>query len=792
MAWICTAPPTRRAQEKSGRGLCLGFNRYQQIGASSFYKKRRVRLRCDVHDVYGLRLTRWWLQRCSGASPVAVDRNSGLQSPGIRVVGDVVLPAPPQLSDDGECPLSVYCWGNQKVSATSKSQCTNCAILPHLNWSLGDLLSLGRIEYLEIDGAGLSPTPAEWQSCLAFSRGVKEFRINAGAVPLNELLSFLYSNGSTLQSVKISGVTLPRLQVFALAPRIEKMVLRNVTVHPQPVVVVNLSNEGRPPAASQLCKRVPLSDLAALQNLHKLDLMNCKANFDCAGIGRCTLLRSLFLSGCNISDGDVEAIGELRQVEELSLARTRVTNVRPLASAESLRVLLLTNTMVNSAGIEGLQKLPDLIRLDLSSTPITDVNCLSTSSSLTYLNLSKTGVAAEGIQELRRLATLEHLVLNETSVRSVSFLANAQSLKALSLQSTLVDTNGIDGFRRLKTLQDLCLAHTRVTRVTELQHCDHLWRIDLQGTLVDEDGIAGLELLPSLRVLYLSRTDVGDLSLVLESKSLEQLEVKFSRVSRMNPFSGVSRKSPLKEVVLTHCDATDVNDLGLCEGLRVLHLRSTKVTTEGIAGLRDAQNLHEVDLSETGVTDIAPLLGCCQMRTLILYKTMLRSIDGVEALRNLQRLDVAETQVSSIKGLGQCKHLEVLDVSNTPVDDEGFRGIEGAQSLKAVSLSFTPVTQLGALGRCAHLEEVQAQSCPVTSEGLVGLEKAFRLTKLNLSYTRIQGNIERFAICQSLQTLNVKFTDVPLEEVQHVEMCLPRCCVMNDAAVRTKKDVTLT
>lgn len=793
LAWICAAPQTRRAQERSSHGLRLGVNRYQRERTSSFRKQRRVRLCCDVNDVYGLRLTRWWLQRCSGVSSDDAGAGGDAQSQGIQVGGGIVLRAPPKLSENAECPLSVCCWGNRKASAASKSEVATTASVSQLDCSFGDLLSLGRIECLEINGAALPPTPVEWQSCLAVSSGVEELRIKAGMVPLNELLSFLYSNGSTLQTIEVAGVALPRLQIFALAPRIEEVVLRNVTVHPQSVIVIGDPSSGsQPPGSAQSSTRVPLSDLTFLQGLRKLDLRNCKADFDCTGIGRCTFLRFLLLNGCSITDADMEPIGQLRRVEELLLARTQVTNVRPLAAIEGLKFLLLSNTMVNSAGIEGLQTLPNLTRLDLSSTPITDVNCLSTSDSLAHLNLSKTAVTDEGIQDLHRLATLEQLILDETGIHNVSFLSSSPSLKKLSLRSTLVDASGIDGFCRLKTLRDLCLAHTRVTRVTELQHCEGLWRIDLQGSLVDADGIAGLELLPSLRVLSLTQTNVTDLGLILTSKSLERLEMKLSCVSEPNPFSAVAKESPLKEVVLTHCDVADVNDLGLCEGLSVLNLWSTKVTSEGITGLREAKNLQEVDLAETEVTEITPLLSCRQLCTLTLYKTALQSLDGIEALSNLQRLDVAKTQVSSIRGLGQCRNLEILNISYTPVDDEGLRGIERAQSLRAILLSFTSVTRLGILGHCTHLEELHAQSCPVTSEGLEGLEKALCLTKLNLSYTNIQDNIARFVACQRLQKLNVKFTNVPYEEVQYVEMCLPHCRVMNDAAVRVKKGVILT
>ncbi|KPA78867.1 hypothetical protein ABB37_05938 [Leptomonas pyrrhocoris] len=792
MSWICTAPLTRRSQEKSTRGLRLGLNRYQQVEAFSFRKLRRLRLRCDISDVYGLRLARWWLQKCTDFSPSDADPSGGPECQSVQVGDGLVLRAPLKFSASAEFSLSVHCWGDRKASAATRSGCASTAAVPELNCSLGDLLSLGRIDCVEINGATLPPTPAEWQSCLAFSRGVEEFCLKVGSVPLNELLSFLYSNGSTLQAIEVVGVALPRLQMLALAPRIEEVVLRNVAIHPQSVVVIDSTSAGQPPRPALPSTRVPLSDLEALQGLKKLDLMNCKADLDCTGIERCTLLHSLLFSGCSITDADVESIGKLRRVEELFLARTRITNVRPLAAVEDLKFLVLSNTMVNSAGIEGLQTLPNLTRFDLSSTPITDVNCLSKSRSLVYLNLSKTAVTSEGMQELQHLATLEQLVLNETAIRNVSFLSNARSLKTLSLQSTLVDTAGIDGFRRLKSLQNLCLAHTRVTKVTELQHCENLWRIDLQGSLVDEDGVAGLELLPSLRALSLSQTDVADIGRILASRSLEQLEVKLSRVSKHNPFGAVTKDSPLREVVLTHCDATDVNNLGLCAELSVLNLWSTKVTSKGIAGLRDAKSLREADLAETELTDITPLLSCSQLRTLILYKTALHTIEGVEALCNLRRLDVAETQVSSIKGLEQCKLLEILNISSTLVDDAGFKGIERAQSLKAILLSFTRITQLGALGNCTHLKELHAQSCPVTSEGLAGLEKAFRLVKLNLSYTKIEGNIARFVGCPQLQKLNVKFTSVSYEEVHYVEMCLPHCRVMNDASERTKKGVKLT
>lgn len=789
-AWVCSSPQARRSRERSSRGLRLSANQYKDAGLNAARRGRRPRLRCDINDVQGMLLCRWWLQRCSGASQPAPSATSAAEEAAATALGTVRLRPPPRLSRYMECPLSVCCWGNRHASAAAKNELASTIDVPRLNCSLGELLSLGHIECVEVNGATLAPTPPEWLSCLAVARGVEELTIKAATLPLNELLSFLYSSATTLRVVEVAGIALPRLQMFALAPRIEELLLHNVTVHPHAVVAIGNANgpaNGAPPSS-----RIPLSDLATLPHLRKLDLSNCKGDFDCAGIGQCGFLRSVHLSGCNVKDGDMAYLGQLPRVEELLLSRTRITGVNSLATGKSLRFIQLSNTQLCSEGLVGLETLPCLTRLDLSSTSVSDVNCLGESQSITYLNLAKTRVTSEGITGLAHLPTLEHLMLNDNAVRDVSFLAEARSLRTLSLQSTLVDSNGLHGFGRLQTLQDLTLAHTRVTDVTELKQCFNLWRLDLQGSLVDHAGIVGLEMLPKLRVLLLSQTDVASLEVILHSASLEQLEVKFSRVTKEAAFLGVTKTSALTGVILTHCGVTDVNDLGACAQLRLLNMWSTQVTSEGIVGLGDAASLQEVDLAETCVTDISPLLRCAKIHTLILYKSPLTSIDGVGALQLLRRLDIAETPVTSVRCLATCKNLEVLNISNTAVDDAGFDGIGQAQSLRAVLLSFTTITHLGQLGECSKLEELHAQSCPVTSEGLVGLERATRLVKLNLSYTKIQGGIRRFTCCHKMVKLNVKFTEVPFDEVTDVERDLPTCRVMNDAAQRMAKDVTLT
>ncbi|KAG5471383.1 hypothetical protein LSCM1_01467 [Leishmania martiniquensis] len=788
-AWISSSPRARRSMEKSSQGLYLSLNRFKDEAPSSSRRGKRPRLRCDISDAHGMRLCRWWLLRCSGASRPAsstacvVEATSASGTAGLRL--------PPKFSKYMACPLSVCCWGNRHASAAAKNETASSIDVPRLRCSLGELLSFGCIECVEINGSALCPTPLEWLSYLAVAHGVEELRIKASAVPLNDLLSLLRSSAATLRVVEMTAIALPQLQIFALAPRIEGLLLHDVTVHPHSVVAVENEEgqgNGQPTPPSN---RARLSDLAALQQLRRLDMTRCKVDLDCAGISRCCLLRALHLSGCDVKDSDIPHLGQMPCVEELFLVRTHVTNVQALGAGKGLRFIQLSHSPVDSDGLDGLQTLPYLTRLDLSSTLVSDVNYLGQSQSLVYLNLAATCVTSEGITGLSRLRTLEHLILSNNNVRDVSFLADAHSLRTLSLQSTLVDSAGLEGFGRLQTLQDLSLAHTRVTNVTELQRCCNLWRLDLQGSLVDQAGIVGLERLPKLRVLLLSQTDVSSLELILKSASLQQLEVNFSRVNGESPFFGVTKGSALTDVTLTHCDVFGVNDLGLCKELRQLNMWSSKVTSEGIAGLHEAKSLQEVDLAETAVTDISPLLSCTKIQALILYKSSLRSLDGIGALQQLRRLDIAETPVSSIRSLSACKRLEVLNISSTAVDDDGFQGIEQAQSLKVVLMSFTAITRLGQLGQCSQLEELHAQSCPVTSEGLVGLERARHLIKLNLSYTKIQGGIQALAKCHRLLKLNVKFTEVPYDDVSYVERHLPLCRVMNDAVQRIAKDVTL-
>lgn len=792
LSWVCSSPRCRRAAEQSDQGIFLGSNQFQIVEAPAERGVRRYRLQCHVRDTVEISLTKWWLQRCTDDIPRGEQwKVSDFSSTHMDTSN--ALPFSALLYYRSRYRLLLVYWGSQHSTATKDEGMGDIAS-KRARCSLGELFSLGQVERLELIHGALAATPQELRSYLARPRGLSELCVKNTSVPFGDLLTLLYANGATLNFIEAVGIALPRLQLLALCPHVKELVLRGVSIHPQALVIIpadHKANSSTPVTPTPVLDEVPISDLVVLKRLQRLDLSNSKKPLNLNGASCCASLRILNLSGCHITDSDICHLSRLPCIEDLLMARTRVTNVHPLCSCMSIKFLQLSNTLVDSQGICGLELLPNIIRLDLSFTLVSDINCLGKSKSLLYLNVSKTAVTTDGIRGLGNLAALEQLILNDNAIRDVSFLSGAVSLKILLLQSTLVDSDGITGLGRLQVLQDLCLAHTRVDKVMELKSCRSLRRLDLQGSLATTAGVAEIWRLPQLQILLLSHTDVSSLRMVLQSRSLRQLEVKQSHVTDGTAFEGITAESTLTDVTVTHSVLTSVNPLGQCRSLRSLNMWSSKITSAGITGLRLATALQTVDLAESAVSDITPLLSCSNLQSLILYKSPLVCVEGLGKLPFLKRLDIADTLVRSVSCLGCSKRLEVLNISSTDVDDAGFEGIERIRSIRVVLLSFTKVSQLGILGQCPRLEELYAQSCPVTAEGLVGLESAKQLIKVNLSYTNINGGISRFGGCTKLLKFNVKLTNVPLSEIDYLSNCLPHCRITNDAAQRLAKDVMI-
>jgi len=197
-------------------------------------------------------------------------------------------------------------------------------------------------------------------------------------------------------------------------------------------------------------------------------------------------LKRLNLRGTRVSDGALEVVSHLIELEALEIANTSITDngLDFLITLTSLKELSLGPRRLSDGLLEVLRLLPTLTYLDLSGPRVTDrpdvvsgnrtgesgamderkARAIAELKELRVLKLGYSNISADGLKILSSLNQVEKLGLEACTRiddRATTELVNWKSLKYVDLQETKVTKKGLETLR--KTRPDLlvlgpCLA----------------------------------------------------------------------------------------------------------------------------------------------------------------------------------------------------------------------------------------------------------------------------------------------------------------------------------------------
>lgn len=392
-------------------------------------------------------------------------------------------------------------------------------------------------------------------------------------------------------------------------------------------------------------------------------------------------LRDLGLSGPGVTDAVLLKLPDIVQLESLDVRTAAITELglQSLQAQSNLRSVSFQACALFSRDCEpAMKRLTELPHLDSLSF----ISCRLSEKSLEVLS---------GARSLTQL----HLV--DVNISEATILALRQANPALNVHLGWGTTDF--GLQRIPenffpSVQDMPQVNGLAFRkpcgsdavLATLRDARSLTHLQLSECPVSDEGLGNLRNLTSLTYLNL----VG----------LRTSETLAPAASQQPGSSGpVPAKGPITDAGLE-----PISHLTALTGLTISNCR---ITDEGLRHFAPLKNLTMIFVGSPGITDA-----------------------GLVHLQGLTNLRVLDLPVAHIEGPGLKwlpASIECLDLSATPVNDEGVAIIaEQLPQLQMLTLTTTRVTDagLGHLFSLTSLRHLDVMDTSVTADGVAELGRA--------------------------------------------------------------------
>jgi Leucine-rich repeat (LRR) protein len=317
---------------------------------------------------------------------------------------------------------------------------------------------------------------------------------------------------------------------------------------------------------------------------------------DVKAIGELKNLRCLELQSAQVTDAGLRHLAELTELTELQLDSETLTDegIRHLAGLTKIRNLHLDCPNVTDAGLSHLARLDQLRNLRLKSPRIGDAGVLALPPNhLEEVVLSECPVGDRGAGHLVSGGRVRALVLRDSLVTYASLpeLVRGQSLYALSLTGAKLSDEGLAALSN-SGIDSLILDKTPITD-EGLKHLVNLGRnrnAGLQGAPEDwrvsrislaDTRVSGVGAQHLANYTYISELDLSGAPLTPEG---------LAQIARLK----------VSELKLSRTPVTDEGLLLLVpmDETREIDVRQTQVTAQGVRNFMDARVKHCVQFDK--------------------------------------------------------------------------------------------------------------------------------------------------------------------------------------------------
>lgn len=311
-----------------------------------------------------------------------------------------------------------------------------------------------------------------------------------------------------------------------------------------------------------------------------------------------------------------------------------------------------------AATLEDLVWLPNLTTVSIQSGSITDLSPLGKLSKLSELSISDTSVSAEdlafigalpklttltltgcglsSITDLSAATGLKYLDLSNNSIGNISPLSSLKELEYVDLSHNAITT--LDVFRGMEKLTELYVSYNSILSTKPLIACPALTVLDVTSNQLT--GLDGLEGITALRTLYASYNQLSDVSALASCGTLGDLDISNNQITDISTLSSLKQllifdfsnnqisalpafdsECPLSSITGTSNSLTSLKELSGLKDLNYVYMDKNPELSS-IAPLAQCYNLIEVNVLNTGITDVSALRDSVGEHVTIHYSTI--------------------------------------------------------------------------------------------------------------------------------------------------------------------------
>ena len=418
--------------------------------------------------------------------------------------------------------------------------------------------------------------------------------------------------------------------------------------------------------------------IAVLENKSRLETDADKVTV--AGEEHKTNETVLVVENQNLGNSLVQEAAQLYSLNNLSLAGNNITDISPLVTLGGLSTLNLSNNSISDISV--LSKLNSLRTLYLDNNPIENVEPLKSIPSLRSLSLKGINLSSDQLKELS--AALPNCAINGEKA------------------STGGETITIGGETFEKDITKLDLSGRGIIDISALSVCERLSSINLSNNAITD--ITPLMDIPNIVSLNISGNNVSDLRPLMGLGTIKVLNAADNNISST---VSLGANTALQELNLSGNTIGNFSGLRKLKNLTSLNIANTGFTGKDIGYFQYLSKLLTLNITDNEITGeefdaLQSMLPVCAITHSDLVYTL--DVDGFQVPSNTTDLNLNNTGITDITPILKFPALERLQLAGNGITDIYPLSIyEGWRSLKELNLSnnniedYTPVLHLGNL-----------------------------------------------------------------------------------------------